>query len=350
MTRVSARITRAIAWVVPVALAAGCVSAEQQAAAQAQLKRAQAAYAQASADPSVQASAQLPLLDAQKTLQVAERATDVKDIQQLGYLAEKKSQTAEEIGLIRRTEQEAQALTKETSDMQLQKREAEAKAARAELDKARQVNEARARQLEVQAQEIDKAKRETDQARMAADARAREVEAKSREAEQARMQTEAKSRETEQARMQMAAAQAQTAALTKELSELKATQTDRGVVLTVGSALFATGKADVAPGIQRSADKLVAFLQSNPKRNVLIEGHTDNTGSNEGNVKLSQERADAIKTLLVSKGIAPERIVAKGYGSQYPQVDNATPAGRQANRRVEIVVLHEGVSPQSITR
>jgi outer membrane protein OmpA-like peptidoglycan-associated protein len=336
MTRVSARITRAIAWVVPVALAAGCVSAEQQAAAQAQLKRAQAAYAQASADPSVQASAQLPLLDAQKTLQAAQRATDVKDIQQFGYLAERKSQTAEEIGLIRKTEQEAQALTKETSDMQLQKREAEAKAARAELDKARQVNEARARQLEVQAQEIDRAKREADQARMAADARAREVEAKSREAEQARMQ--------------MAAAQAQTAALTKELSELKATQTDRGVVLTLGSALFATGKADVAPEIQRSADKLVAFLQSYPKRNVLIEGHTDNTGSNEGNVKLSQERADAIKTLLMSKGIAPERIVAKGYGSQYPQVANATPAGRQANRRVEIVVLNEGVSPQSVTR
>lgn len=336
MARVSARITRAIAWVVPVALAAGCVSAEQQAAAQAQLKRAQAAYAQASADPSVQASAQLPLLDAQKTLQAAQRATDVKDIQQLGYLAERKSQTAEEIGLIRKTEQEAQALTKETSDMQLQKREAEAKAARAELDKARQVNEARARQLEVQAQEIDKAKREADQARMAADARAREVEARSREAEQARMQ--------------MAAAQAQTAALTKELSELKATQTDRGVVLTVGSALFATGKADVAPGIQRSADKLVAFLQSNPKRNVLIEGHTDNTGSHEGNVKLSQARADAIKTLLMSKGIAPERIVAKGYGSQYPQVANDTPAGRQANRRVEIVVLNEGVSPQSVTR
>src|SRR4030095_12567146 len=96
-----------------------------------------------------------------------------------------------------------------------------------------------------QAQEIDKAKREADHARITADARAREVEAKSREAEQARMQIEAKSREAEQARMQMAAAQTQTAALTKELSELKATQTDRGVVLTLGSALFATGQADV---------------------------------------------------------------------------------------------------------
>ena len=82
---------------------------------------------------------------------------------------------------------------------------------------------------------------------------------------------------------------------------------------------------------------------------VTLE-EVDNTGSDEGNMKLSQERSNAIKTLLVSKGIAPERIVAKGYGSQYPQVANDTPAGRQANRRVEIVVLNEGVSPQSVTR
>jgi OmpA-OmpF porin, OOP family len=336
MSAVTAKITRAAVWLVPVALAAGCVSAEQQAAAQAQLKRAQTAYAQASADPNVQASAQLPLMDAQKTLQAAERATDVKDIQQLGYLAEKKSQVAAQIGEIRKTEQETQALTKETSDILLQKREAEAKAARAELEKARQENEVRAKQLQAQASEVEKARMEADQARMAADARAREVEVKAREAEQARMQ--------------MAAAQAQTAALTKELSELKATQTDRGVVLTVGSALFATGKADVAAGIQRSADKLVAFLQSNPQRNVLIEGHTDNTGSDVGNVKLSQERADAVKTLLVAKGISPDRIVAKGYGSQYPRVANDTASGRQQNRRVEVTVLNEGVSAQSATR
>ena len=336
MSGVPARITRAIVWLMPMALAAGCVSAEQQAAAQSQLKRAQGAYAQASADPAVQESAQLPLLDAQKTLQAAERATDVQDIKQMAYLAEKKSQTATAIGEYRKTEQETQALTKETNDILLQKREAEAKAARAELDKARQVNEARAKQLEAQAQEIEKARRDADQARMAADAKTREVDAKAREAEQARMQ--------------MTAAQAQTAVLTKELSELKATQTDRGVVLTVGSALFATGKADVAPGIQRDADKLVAFLQNNPKRSVLIEGFTDNTGSDATNVTLSQERADAIKNLLVAKGISPDRIVTRGYGSQYPRVANDTPAGRQQNRRVEIVVLNEGVSAQGATR
>jgi hypothetical protein len=124
------------------------VSAEQQAAAQSQLKRAQGAYAQASADPAVQESAQLPLLDAQKTLQAAERATDVQDIKQLAYQAEKKSQAATAIGEYRKTEQETQALTKETNDILLQKREAEAKAARGELDKSRQVNEARAKQLQ----------------------------------------------------------------------------------------------------------------------------------------------------------------------------------------------------------
>jgi outer membrane protein OmpA-like peptidoglycan-associated protein len=168
---------------------------------------------------------------------------------------------------------------------------------------------------------------------MAADAKTREVDAKAREAEQARMQ--------------MTAAQAQTAH--QKLSELKATQTDRGVVLTVGSALFATGKADVAPGNQQ-IDKLVAFLQNNPKRSVLIEGFTDNTGSDATNVTLSQERADAIKNLLVAKGISPDRVVTRGYGSQYPRVANDTPAGRQQNRRVEIVVLNEGVSPQGATR
>jgi outer membrane protein OmpA-like peptidoglycan-associated protein len=338
MSALTAKITRVFVWLLPVALAAGCVSvsAEQQAAAQAQLKRAQDAYAQASADPNVQASGQLALLDAQTTLQAAERASDVKDVQQLGYIAERKSQIATAAGEARKTEQETQALTKETQDLLLQKREAEAKAARAELEKARQENEARAKQLQAQAAEIEKAKTEAEHARMAADARAREVEVKAREAEQARMQ--------------VTAAQAQTAALTKELSELKATQTDRGVVLTVGSALFATGKADVAPGIQRGVERLVTFLQDNPKRNVLVEGHTDDTGGGVGNVKLSQERADAIKNLLVSKGISPDRIVAKGYGSQYPRVANDSEAGRQQNRRVEVVILNEGVSAQSATR
>ena len=127
-------------------------------------------------------------------------------------------------------------------------------------------------------------------------------------------------------------------------------ESNRGLISEIGGVEFATGAASINTSGREKLAKFSGVVASYPALRINVEGHTDNTGSNEGNVKLSQERADAIKTLLVSKGITPERIVAKGYGSQYPQVANATPEGRQANRRVEIVVLNEGVSPQSVTR
>jgi len=83
---------------------------------------------------------------------------------------------------------------------------------------------------------------------------------------------------------------------------------------------------------------------------VLIEGHTDNTGNADFNVKLSQQRADAVRSLLVARGVAPERIATRGHGPKYPIVENDTPAGRQQNRRVEILVLNEGASADSGTR
>ena len=136
----------------------------------------------------------------------------------------------------------------------------------------------------------------------------------------------------------------------KELSELRAQQTDRGLVLTVGDVLFAVGKAEVAPGGQRSIDQLAQFLKTYPRRRVLIEGHTDNTGNEDFNVKLSQQRADSVRSLLVARGVAPERIATRGHGPKYPIVENATPAGRQQNRRVEVLVLNEGASADSGTR
>ena len=175
----------------------------------------------------------------------------------------------------RTTQSDALQLIQETTQFVLQKREREAKTARADLERARQENEARAQQIEQTRRELEAQSRATEQARQSAEAQAREVEQARLQAEQARLQAEAQARAVEQARVQAASAQAQTAALTKELSELKATQTDRGVVLTVGDVLFATGKSDMAPGAQRSMDKLAAFLKKYPTRNVPVEGHTD---------------------------------------------------------------------------
>jgi outer membrane protein OmpA-like peptidoglycan-associated protein len=322
MKRISARIRWVVAAVLPLAVVAGCASAEKEQAARAQLERAQAAYRQAQADPNVQAYAQIRLADAQKAMQAAEQAKDLDDIQQLGYLAEKKAQIASLAGASRKAEQDAQQLSKETSDVILQKRERELRAARSAA-------EAKGR--------------EADQARAAAEARLRDAEAKAREAEQARAQVEAEAKAR-------AAEQARSAALTKELSDLKAKQTDLGIVLTVGDVLFATGKAEVAAGGLRSIDKLAEFLKKNPNRNLLIEGHTDNTGNEDFNLKLSQQRADAVRDQLVSRGIAPERITTRGYGPKYPAVDNDSSAGRQQNRRVEVLVLNEGVSAESAAR
>ena len=280
------------------------------------------AYQQAHTDPNVQTYAGSRLAEAQKAIQGAEHAKDLDDMQQLSYVAERKAQIASLAGATGKAEQDAEQLGKETSAIVMQKRERELKAAR--LD--------------------------AEQARAAAEARARDTEAKAREAEQARAQAEGARTQADSETKARAAEQARTAALTRELAELKAQQTERGLVLTVGDVLFATGKAEVATGGLRSIDKLAAFLKQNPKRSLLIEGHTDNTGPEDFNLQLSQQRADAVKSALTSRGVASDRITTKGYGPKYPAVGNDSAAGRQQNRRVEVVVLNEGVSPESAAR
>jgi len=110
------------------------------------------------------------------------------------------------------------------------------------------------------------------------------------------------------------------------------------------------GKAEVAAGGMRSIDKLAEWLKKNPTRNLLIEGHTDNTGPEDFNQKLSQQRAEAVRDQLVSRGVPADRITTKGYGPKYPVVANDTASGRQQNRRVEVVVLNEGATADSVAR
>lgn len=130
--------------------------------------------------------------------------------------------------------------------------------------------------------------------------------------------------------------------LEQQLAELQARQTERGLVLTLGDVLFETAKADLKPGAQRNLYTLASFLKDNPRRDVLIEGYTDNRGSEAYNLELSQRRAEAVRDFLVRNGIGPERIVARGYGKSYPVAPTTNEAGRQQNRRVEIVILNPG--------
>lgn len=136
--------------------------------------------------------------------------------------------------------------------------------------------------------------------------------------------------------------QARTLEADRLRNELNAKQTDRGMTISLGDVLFDTGKAQLKPGGSREVRKLAQFLREHPQRNVSIEGFTDSQGSDEYNQSLSERRAEAVKRELVDSGIPEQNISSKGFGEEYSVADNNTSAGRQMNRRVEIVISDEG--------
>lgn len=134
------------------------------------------------------------------------------------------------------------------------------------------------------------------------------------------------------------ASQQQALELQRQLEILQARPTDRGLVLTLGDTLFATGKSELKSGATVNLDKLTAFMNEYPKRTAAIEGYTDSMGSDEMNQSLSQRRADAVKGYLVGRGVSSDRLSASGRGENSPVADNESAAGRQQNRRVEVVI------------
>ena len=149
---------------------------------------------------------------------------------------------------------------------------------------------------------------------------------------------EQRERQARKARGEADDANALAKKLEQELAELKAKKTDRGFVLTLGDVLFATGKADLMSGAQRTIDQLAAFLNKYPTKKVSVEGHTDSVGSEDYNLALSQRRAESVRSAIMARGISSDRISVKGLGMLYPVASNDTPAGRQQNRRVEILI------------
>lgn len=143
------------------------------------------------------------------------------------------------------------------------------------------------------------------------------------------------------AQKQAAAAHQRAAQLESELRALKAKHTQRGIVLTLGDVLFDTDKAGLKAGGLRTVNKLAAFMSEYPERRVRIEGHTDSRGSAQYNQGLSQRRSLSVKSALLQQGIDPGRIATVGLGEAYPKASNKTAAGRQQNRRVEIIISDE---------
>jgi outer membrane protein OmpA-like peptidoglycan-associated protein len=160
---------------------------------------------------------------------------------------------------------------------------------------------------------------------------------------------EARERDVDKAKADAARAQADAAEAWRQVEE--AQETARGVVLTFGDMLFDTGGAVLKPGAQLLLDKLAAYLEQNPSAKAIIEGHTDNVGSDAMNQGLSERRAAAVATALQMRGIGIDRLEIMGLGESYPVATNDTSAGREENRRVEVVLSDaQGVFLESARR
>lgn len=189
--------------------------------------------------------------------------------------------------------------------------------------------------LQASQQQTQQAQMQTDAANVrASDADAKTLQAQ-QQTQQAQMQTDTANTNAANTAAQAAQTQQQNTAL---LAALDAKQTDRGMVLTLGSVLFDSNDADLSTSGERSLDKLVQFLHDNPKRNVRVEGYTDSTGSTAYNQELSTRRAEAVSSVLVDDGVGSQRTESKGFGEEFAVASNRTASGRQQNRRVEIVI------------
>lgn len=139
----------------------------------------------------------------------------------------------------------------------------------------------------------------------------------------------------EQARAQSSNARAN--ALELQLQQLNAKNTERGLIVTLGDVLFDSGQARLRPEAAGHMMQLAQAFQRNTDLKASIEGYTDSVGSTTANLDLSDRRARAVRTMLTNLGVRPDQLSSQGLGENNPVGSNETSAGRQMNRRVEIV-------------
>ncbi|MFZ6676549.1 OmpA family protein [Undibacterium sp. Tian12W] len=271
------------------------------------LDQARMDYQAAQNNPNVLTLAPLEMRQADIAMNEANKAAKENEstdkIDRLAYIAKQKIGVAQEL----------------TKQKQAEAAVADAAKARDQIRLEQRTNEADRAKMQA-----DQAKAQADQARLAAQI----AQGEASEAQRKAQEEQAKALEM----------QNRNAALESQLAELQTKVTVRGIIITLGDVLFGVDQAKLTPDGMRTVQKLATVLQNNPQRTVLIEGFTDNTGSQAHNQDLSERRAAAVRSALVLMGVSRDRVLTKGYGESYPAVENDTAQNRQLNRRVEIVL------------
>ncbi len=275
----------------------------------------------------------------------------------IGTVAREATQTAEEARVMTLKAEEAEHIQKEKDAARMRTEEAEAEAQRQQQEAETQQRaaaqaQAAAQQAEATAQTEAQQRQEADAQRAAAEQAKAQADEARQQADQARQQAEAaqqqaalQAQQADQARQQ---AEAQTAQLRARLLQqlnqvLQTRDTARGLIVSMPDVLFDTGKSNLRPAARERLAKVAGILLAYPDIRVEVDGYTDSTGSLEFNQKLSQARATAVESYLTQEGVAGTSITTQGFGPDDPIASNANAAGRQQNRRVEMVVSGESI-------
>ena len=218
------------------------------------------------------------------------------------------------------------------------------------IDAERQANELQSSsdaQARAQAQAAA-ATRLKEQAQSEAAKAQSETAAAQTDAEQARIAAQKAQEGEHRANSDKAAIRAQ---LSEQLNRILATRDSaRGLIVSMSDVLFDTGQYTLKPGAREKLAKVAGILLAYPGLNIEVDGYTDNVGGDDMNQKLSENRAGAVRDYLVEQGVTTNSISAKGFGNTLPVASNDNAAGRQANRRVELVVSGDAIgSPASVT-
>jgi len=181
------------------------------------------------------------------------------------------------------------------------------------------------------------AQRTAQVAQMQADLSRQQAEAAQLQAANAQRQAEEAQRQAAATQLQAQSLQLSTAVAPPQLVDIPALPTSRGFVVTLDDGMFEPRGAQLMPSGSYRLQRVAAFLVAHPERGVAIEGFSD-TADGYRDRDLSERRAAVVQSTLISLGVNPGRMVVRAYGPAYPIASNATAAGRQLNRRVEIVV------------
>jgi outer membrane protein OmpA-like peptidoglycan-associated protein len=338
----------------PMTLIAAAVlaSCSSMPASDSPLAHARTDYSNAQANPQVAVHAAAELKQAADSLDKANNASSKGEkgavVDHLAYVAKQQVAIAQETARQKAAELTVANASAERDRVRLDARTREADAAQRNAELAQRESEASQRSAEASQRQSEASRlsaeaalRQSESSRLSAEAALRQAAAERQAANDAQANAQA-------ARQQAQDAESRARQLEAQLKEMEAKKTDRGLVITLGDVLFDTNQAQLKSGGMRNVQRLADFFKQYPQRKVMIEGFTDSTGSAGRNQELSEQRAYAVRSALLGMGVGTERITSRGYGPAYPVADNVSAAGRQQNRRVEMIVSDDSgnISPR----